>query len=78
VLGFHNRDQMFYGSALSPCQRRIVNGALSDRLLFGDPGGEALAAAVGGQIWSDLAAKEWLEATPLMRALHRRSRPTNT
>jgi hypothetical protein len=78
VLGCDNRDRIFYGFALSAWQRRTVNGALSDRLLFGDPGGEALAASAGGQIWSDLTAKEWLEATPSMRALRRRSRPTNT
>lgn len=46
--------------------------ALGDLYLFGDPGGDALAVALGGPTWDDLTAEIWLESTPLMRALRRR------
>lgn len=48
--------------------------AIGDLYLFGDPGGDALAVAIGGPTWDDLTAETWLEGTPLMRALRRRAR----
>lgn len=54
-------------------QRRAHIQALGDLYLFGDPGGDALAAALGGPTWEDLTAETWLESTPLMRALRRRT-----
>lgn len=62
-----SRDQYFADS-----QRRAFIQTLGDQLLFDEPGGEVLAAALGGPSWSQLTAEEWLENTPLMRALRRR------
>lgn len=55
------------------CRRRAHIQALGDLYLFGDPGGDALAAALGAPTWDDLTAETWLESTPLMRALRRRA-----
>lgn len=55
------------------CVRRAFIQTVGDRLLFGEPGGELLAASLGGPAWSELTAAEWLESTPLMRALRRRA-----
>ena len=53
-------------------QRRWLIQTVGDQLLFGDPGGDVLAVDAGGPTWGELSAEEWLEATPLMRALRRR------
>jgi len=53
-------------------QRRWFIQTMGDQLLFGDPGGDGLAVEAGGPTWGELGAEEWLEATPLMRALRRR------
>lgn len=55
--------------AASACRAFIQ--AIGDQVLFGGPDGEVLAAAIGGPAWSELTAEEWLESTPLMRALCR-------
>jgi hypothetical protein len=65
------RDQYF-----ADTQRRWFIQTLGDQLLFDEPGGEALAVALGGPSWGALGAEEWLESTPLMRALRGRQRPT--
>lgn len=53
-------------------QQRWLIQTVGDRLLFGEPGGDVLAVEAGGPTWDQLAAEEWLEATPLMRTLRRR------
>jgi hypothetical protein len=51
--------------------RRWFIQTAGDQLLFGNPGADVLAAAAGGPAWSDLSPEQWLESTPLMRALRR-------
>jgi len=60
------------GSFFVGSVRRAVIQSIGDQLLFDDPGGEVLAAEVGGPSWAGLTVEEWLESTPLMRALRRR------
>ena len=60
-------ESFFVGSI-----RRAAIQSIGDQLLFDDPGGEVLAAEVGGPSWAELTVEEWLESTPLMRALRRR------
>jgi hypothetical protein len=56
-------------------RRRWFIQTMGDQLLFGEPGGgDVLAVDAGGPTWGELSAEEWLEATPLMRALRRRVR----
>jgi len=61
------RDQYFADS-----MRRAFIQILGDQLLFDDPSDELLGIEAGGPAWSDLTAEQWLESTPLMRALRRR------
>jgi len=66
------RDQYF-----ADTQRRWFIQTLGDQLLFDEPGGETLAAALGRPSAGALTAEDWLESTPLMRALRRRQRPAS-
>jgi hypothetical protein len=53
-------------------RRRVALQVAGDQLL-GRPSGDVLALEVGGPALQDLSPQEWLEATPLMRALRARS-----
>lgn len=46
--------------------------AYGDAVLFGEVPGELLAAELGAPLPTQMTALEWLESTPLMRALRRR------